>query len=63
MEKPESPILEKEAAHLGRAAQDMGFKTFDEYIANLYERLFKFSEQADAYNKAREKEKEGSKEE
>ena len=58
MEKPESPILEKEAAHLGRAAQDMGFKTLDEYCANLYQRLFEFAEQVNAYKKAREEEKE-----
>ena len=58
MERPESPILEKEAAHLGRAAQDMGFKSLDEYCSNLYQRLFEFAEQVSAYNKEQEKAKE-----
>lgn len=57
MEKPESPISEKEIPHLGRAASDMGFSNVDEYMSDLYGRIMKYATQCEKWNKESEKEK------
>ena len=53
MEKPESPISEKEIPHLGRAASDMGFSNVDEYMSDLYGRIMKYATQCEKWNKSK----------
>ena len=62
MEKPESPIREKEIPHLGRAASDLGFSSVDEYIASLYERIHQYAVECHEYNEKQAQENKDAKE-